>query len=144
MPWKDYAISLIKIHEGYSGKLYWDTARPPRATIGYGWNISDCGIRESEAELRLSNDLNDISISLSELYPFFNKLNDPRKAAIADMAFNVGINKFSLFKNLIKFLSEADYERAADAMLNSLWALQVKGRAKHLAEIVRTGALEAL
>lgn len=142
--WKDYAISLIKIHEGYSSKLYWDTARPPRATIGYGWNISDCGIRASEAELRLKNDLDDVVISLQQNYPWFNSLADARKAAISDMAFNVGINKFALFKNLIKFLSESDYEHAADAMLNSLWALQVKNRARQLAEIVRRGAIGAL
>lgn len=137
--WKDYAISLIKVHEGYSAKLYWDTAKPPRATIGYGWNISDCGIRESEANLRLQNDVNDVIASLEKLYPFFNQLNDARKAAITDMAFNLGIRKFSLFKNLIKFLSQEDYEKAADAMLDSLWALQVKGRAKKLSQMIRTG-----
>ena len=49
--------------------------------------------------------------------------------------------RLKLFKNMWSAIHRKDYERAADEMLDSRWAEQVKGRATRLSDIMRTGEL---
>jgi len=55
------------------------------------------------------------------------------------MCFNMGITKLLGFKNTLRMMKAGDYDGAADGMLQSLWAKQVKGRADELAEQMRHG-----
>jgi lysozyme len=57
------------------------------------------------------------------------------------MAFNLGIPRLKLFKNMWSAIHRKDYERASVEMLDSKWAEQVKGRATRLSDIMRTGEL---
>ena len=56
-----------------------------------------------------------------------------------NMVFNLGQGGFMKFRNTIKHISNEEFDDAADGMLDSLWARQVKGRAVELAEMMRTG-----
>tara|TARA_R110002020_G_scaffold39742_2_gene117746 strand:- start:443 stop:3895 length:3453 start_codon:yes stop_codon:yes gene_type:complete len=53
---------------------------------------------------------------------------------VTNMAFNMGRSRLSGFRKMFAAISERDYERAADEMLDSKWAKQVKGRAEELAQ----------
>jgi lysozyme len=84
---------------------------------------------------------NDIAWVMRELleYDFYVTLDDVRRDAIGDMYFNLGAARFLGFKNLILALNAKSWDLAADAVLNSLWASEVKSRASDIASMLRSG-----
>jgi len=128
-------IEQLKLHEGFRSKPYKDTEG--YLTIGFGRNLDAKGISKEEGEYLLMNDL-DEAFELLFDKPYFNKLSEVRKKVLLDMAYNLG-SKFFQFKKMIAALKEDNYDKAADEMLDSLWAEQVGKRAKRLALMMRTG-----
>ncbi len=66
-------------------------------------------------------------------------LNEPRQAALIDMAYELGTRGLSEFTNTLALLRQSDYEATASEMLRSDWAREVPLRAQEDAEIMRTG-----
>ena len=68
-----------------------------------------------------------------------------RRRVLQNMAFNLGIGSAATgkgllgFKNTLEFVRTGQYDKAADGMLASKWAKQVKGRAVRLAGEMRNG-----
>lgn len=124
---------LIKRHEGFSKTLYRCTAG--KLTIGYGRNIEDNGISQDEAELMLSNDIEEHDVELTKVFP--DPMPDSCYAALLDMHFNLGHTKFMQFRKMISAVKEGDYEKAAEEMLDSAWAKQVPTRAEEDAVLMR-------
>ena len=129
--------SLLLKHESYQQFPYADTNG--FLTIGVGRNLQARGVSQPEALYMLDEDIKYFSTKLSSSLKFFNELNEDRQIALIDMCFNLGLQGFLNFKQMILALEACDYERAADEMKNSRWAEQVKDRAFELAEIIRTG-----
>ena len=69
----------------------------------------------------------------------WNVLNDVRREAMIDMAFNMGPGNLAKFKNMLAALSDEDFETASAEALSSRWATQVGKRADRIAERIRTG-----
>lgn len=132
----DRLIAQIKRHEGVRLEPYFCTAG--KLTIGIGRNLDDVGISEKEAEFMLMNDLTKV-IDQAKQYSWYEGLNDPRKAVILNMIFNMGANGFSKFKKTHKFIEEGDYTEASLEMLNSKWADMVKRRSIELSRQMETG-----
>lgn len=131
---------LIEKGEGLSLKLYWDTAYPPNATIGYGRNLTVTGLRSiAEARYLMENDIEYHLHFLQNTYPFFKNLNEWRQAALVSMCFNLGDKGFADFKQMIECLEKDDFDGAATQMMNSKWAKQIGQRAGDLSSIIRTG-----
>ena len=132
-------IDLIKQHEGFVEHAYKDSEG--YWTIGYGRLIDERlggGISSKEAEFLLMNDINQV-IEAAKKYTFWDSLNEPRKAVIISMMFNLGQPRFDKFRNTKDAIHAGDYGKAADEMLDSMWRKQVGHRAEHLAEMMRTG-----
>lgn len=129
-------IEQLKRHEGFRAMPYKCTAG--KTTIGYGRNLDDVGISEVEAELMLVNDVVSVIAKLTDL-PIYNALDDVRRGAIVNMAFNIGFAGVMKFAKMWNCLALKDYHGAAAEMLNSKWAAQVGERAQELAEQMRTG-----
>ena len=55
------------------------------------------------------------------------------------MAFNLGVAKLTGFTTTLAAVREGRFPAAAEAMLRSAWADQVKGRAIELAAMMHTG-----
>jgi len=137
MPYEIVA-ELIKKHEGLKLKPYKCAAG--KLTIGYGRNLEDNGISESEAEMLLATDIQNAYFECSK-FPFWEKLNDYRKAVLIDMCYNIGITRLKQFKKMLSALEREDYNTSASEMLDSKWALQVKSRAYDLSEIMKKGVM---
>ena len=124
----------VKRLDGLSGEPW---------TIGYG----HCGPEVHEglvwtlqqARDALKADIAKAVAALDANAPWWRSLSDPRQDALANMAFNLGWTRLSGFKNTLAAMKRGDFEAAAQGMLASKWASQVKGRAKRLAEQMRTG-----
>jgi lysozyme len=109
-------------------------------TLGYGRNITDCGISEDEARLLLENDIVGCIGELVATFPWFAKLDDARQAAMVNLCFNLGLSKLRTFHRTLDAMRSGDYESAAYALLQSKYATQVGARAKRVSEQIRTGA----
>ena len=111
-------------------------------TIGYGALIDPDhggGLYEEEAEFLLRNRLLKALDETSNAFSFFEDLSQNRQDVLVEMVFNMGLRRVKGFKKMLQALSEQDYPRAADEMLDSRWARQVKGRANTLAELMQQG-----
>lgn len=148
---------LIKDHEGYRNYVYKDSLGIP--TIGVGFNLTRPDARKLitkvganfnkivTGEEALSDqqvkDLYDIciKIAINDAQTFMpNLINQPKniKLAVVDMAFNLGYNRLSKFKNTKALILAGKYNDAANEILNSKWADQVKRRAQNVAKLIVT------
>lgn len=123
--------------EGLRLKPYRDTVG--KLTIGYGRNLDDNGITQTEAEVLLDHDLYEAEKSCIRHFEWFEGLSELRQRVVAEMVFNLGLAKFKEFKRTIAAIKAKDYQAAAQQMLESKWASQVGIRAKRLAEWMRDG-----
>lgn len=110
-----------------------------KLTIGVGRNLDDVGISESEIFNLQENDVKKITLELESNFPWFKRLNSPRRVVIVSMAFNLGIQGLKNFKKMIEAIEVGDFEVAAIEMTHSHWYSQVKGRARRLAAIMMNG-----
>lgn len=126
--------SLIK-HEALKLKPYLDSVG--KITIGIGYNLSDRGMPIEWVNNQFVEDVDYLEVAFSH-FPWWKQLNTDRQIVLIDMAF-MGFKRFLGFVNLISALEKHDYHLAADAMLDSEWAEEVKNRAIQLAEGMRLG-----
>lgn len=125
---------MIKEHEGKRLMPY--SCSEGKMTIGYGRNLTDVGISESEAETLFENDL-DRAYGIASQYVYFDELDPARQAALMDMAFQLGVAGLAGFKKMHRALAEGNFELAAAEALDSLWANQTPSRAEKIAGILR-------
>ena len=130
---------MLIAHEGLKLKVYVDSVGIP--TIGSGRNLQDVGISHEEAMLLLANDIDRSLADLDRVFPWWRTLSDVRQLVLADMVFNLGITRLTLFKKFIAALQAGEYDLAAAEMLSSKWAGQVGIRAQTLAGMMSTNLL---
>lgn len=153
-------LDMLIRDEGMELKVYKDTLGID--TIGVGRNIIDRPLTVAEmqhlgifstqeiydngitlygARYLLRNDVAIAERELLAAQSCVKNLNAPRQMVCVNMAFNLGMPRLKRFTNMWNAIHRKDYERAADEMLDSRWAEQVKGRATRLSDIMRTGEL---
>lgn len=123
-------LDQIKHHEGLRLKPYRCTEG--KLTIGYGRCLDTRGITKYEAELLLTHDAAEIIEQLSCAFSFWRLLNEPRKAVLVNMAFNIGVQGLLKFKKTLSLIESGDYSSASIEMMDSKWAKQVPSRALDL------------
>jgi lysozyme len=129
-------MEQLIMHEGLKLRPYKCSAG--KLTIGIGRNLVDRGITREEAIYLAKNDIQGIKQALV-LNHWYATLDPIRQKVIIDMAFNIGINGLLKFEKMILAIERRDFVKAADEMLDSLWAKQVGERAKRLAEMMMEG-----
>lgn len=152
-------ISALKQDEGLRLTAYPDPLSP-RAKTGKGsgapWTIGygrAHGISEGQtitaatAEAWLIEDARTHNRVIHAALPWLKRLDPVRRRVIENMHFNMGwdnpktpkVEGLAQFKSTLAHVEAGRYAQAADAMLASLWAKQVKGRAVRLAGQMRAG-----
>ena len=127
----------IKRNEGLRTKPYKCSAE--KLTIGYGRNLDDKGINEYEAELMFGRDLNEAIEDVKSVIENFESLTKNRQIVLVDMVFNLGIVRFSKFKNMIREIHGENWNTAAYEIKNSAYYKQVPNRAKRNIELMIGG-----
>lgn len=112
-------------------------------TIGIGRLVDDrkpgSGLRPSEMDFMLANDIEDRTAALTKRLPWLYLLDDARKGALLNMSFQLGIEGLLGFKNTLELVRKGQFAEASKNMLLSLWAQQTPNRAKRMAEQMKTG-----
>lgn len=134
-------IEQLRRDEGEVLHAYTDTLG--YLTIGVGRLIDKRrggGISREESAFLLDNDLRACESALDVRLPWWRELNEPRRAVLIGMAFQMGMGGLLGFRNTLAMVQRGDYASAARGMLNSKWATQTPKRAHRMSEQMRTGA----
>ena len=129
----------LKRDEGVVNHAYKDSLG--FTTIGVGRLIDanrGGGLSDSEVDYLLNNDITDKTAQVLEALPWASKLNEPRRAVLINMAFQLGIGGLLQFKRALGSIEDGQYGEAAKEMLDSTWAKQTPARAQRLAQQMET------
>jgi lysozyme len=139
--------SQIEFEEGKRLKAYVCTAG--HKTIGIGHNLDAKptfnghkipGVITDELCRDLfESDINEVINNLDRVWPFYKQLDDARRDAILNMAFQLGYAGLMKFKKCLLALESGNWEEAKKQALDSSWAKQTPKRANRVAEQLRTG-----
>jgi len=127
---------MLKRHEGFRQKPYKDTVGI--LTIGYGHNLEE-GIPEYIAVLILDHDIKIATKDIKKVFQIFHSFSEPRKDALTNMMFNLGLIRFKGFKKMIKAINDNDWGKAKIEALDSKWHKQVGSRAEEIADMMEDG-----
>ena len=129
----DYEAQLI-LHEGSRNTPYIDSVGVQ--TIGIGHNLHK-PLSERAILQIFQDDVADAKNDCLHAFPFFADLTEARQWVLINMCFNLGLRGLQKFTKFLAAVELGDYETAANEMLDSLWAKQVKVRARDLAQMMR-------
>jgi lysozyme len=145
-------IAILNFEEGYREAPYLDSQGFP--TVAGGIRIGPKGASLSNYNFlvpRLVGDTWKQSIvagkvqqihSRTALQQALAQCSEARCDVLYSMAYQLGIDGLALFRNMLTAITQKDFDAAADAMLNSLWANQTPGRARRHAEVMRSGTYD--
>ena len=109
-------------------------------TIGVGHNLEARAIPREAAVLIFEADLADTILDVGKALPWVATLDEPRRAAVLNMAFNLGVAGLLEFRRALAAMQRQEWAEAAKEMLDSDWATQVGPRAHRLAQQMETGS----
>ena len=106
----DILIEQLKRHEGFRSKPYKCSAG--KLTIGYGRNLDDVGINQSEALELLRQDVARARKDVLKHISGADLLDDVRLNVLINMCFNLGIYKLLLFRKTLRAVQDFDFDKA--------------------------------
>lgn len=77
--------------------------------------------------------------ALRAALPWFDRLDDVRKAVLLNMSYQLGVAGVLGFSATLARVRDGRYADAANSMLQSLWAKQTPERARRLSRQMETG-----
>jgi lysozyme len=137
-------LALLSQHEGRVAHAYQDSLG--YWTIGVGHLIDKRKggkLPDEIIDMLLDYDMRAHWLELLKALPWIERLDDVRQGVLLDMAFNLGVDGLLAFKSTLRLVERGEYKLASKAMLVSLWARQVKSRAKRLSTMMETGQWSA-
>ena len=135
--WLYSLAEQLKRHEGFVPHAYQDHLG--FWTIGYGRLIDKSRgglITQEEAEYLLRNDVARVITELQARLPFYERLPDRKKQALANMAFQLGVAGLMNFRRMLSAIKDEDWTRARMEALDSKWASQTPARAREVANMI--------
>lgn len=138
----------LKAHEGIKSNSYLDSKGLPTAGIGHllrADEIAQYPIGTKVSDEQVSRWFQqDSATSIKDAQNFigmetWNKLDDNRKRALADMAYNMGADRLGQFKTFKKEMQAGNYDQAAKQIENTPYYQQVKTRGPKIASQIRNG-----
>ena len=85
------------------------------------------------------NDIERVQNELGRSFPWFADLDEARRDAMIDIAFNLGLTRLRSFVNALEAMAHGQYDAAANEFMDSRWSQQVGNRAVEVTEMIRTG-----
>jgi lysozyme len=110
-----------------------------KVTGGVGWNFTDRGLPPAVIDMLLELAINDAVADASSL-AYWNRLNDARQLVVADLVYNLGMQRFRRFVKFNANMEAGHYHDAAEELVKSEWYRQVGRRAVKLVNAMRSGA----
>ena len=132
---KSQLAKRIALHEGYRKSVY--KCSEGHDTIGIGFKIADLELDEDVCEIILMRKLQAVHYELAYEFKWYPKMPPEIRDVMVECSYQMGTKGWTKFKKANKYLSEENWEKAGDEMLDSKWARQTPKRARTLADIVK-------
>lgn len=135
----------LEYDEGCKYEIYLDHLGLPTFGIGhlvtasdpeYGWEVGT-PISEDRVVAAFEEDIQDTLNECRKLYDNWIDLPDEVQLILANLMFNIGRPRLSKFVKLNAYISDKDWQGAADEMIDSKWYRQVTNRAERLVQRMR-------
>lgn len=146
---RDDLIEIVKEdlirHEGYVAEIYLCSEGYPTFGIGhmvteedmeYTWPVGTPVTDERILEVFKKDCEIAYTDACALVLNFAGQAPDAQRVLV-NMAFNLGRNRLSKFKNMLKYVNEGNYLMAANEMINSKWYGQVGRRSAELVDIMK-------
>ena len=133
----DSGPALTMDNEGYREGVYLDSLGYP--TTGYGFCLDYSVTYKSVKEWHESKFREMYSRAEADYEKYNFGLDIVRRAAVVDLLYNLGPNKFSKFIGFHAALRMKDWLSAVAALEHSLWYKQVGRRGNRIVGIIKTG-----
>ena len=137
MSYQDILKADLTLDEGERLKPYKDQFG--NISIGRGRNLTGVGISKAEMEAMYSDDASVAEATAMIVFPDFWNYSDARKAALANLCFQLGQEKMETFTVFIALVNAQDWTGAANDLLNTQYAKEVPERAARRAAQLRSG-----
>lgn len=131
-------------HEGYVERIYLDHLGFKTFGVGhlvtmsdieYTWPV-DTPVSKERIEQCFKQDLDNAIAECERLFPDLYVHPENVQRVLVNMTFNLGVPKLKRFKRLREAVSERDYAKAAEEMIDSKWYGQVGRRSKELVRLM--------
>ena len=145
-------INTIMDAEGFSETPYWDNKQ---WTWGYGTKFSNALTKDAEISpmyrISKSEAKKELCVNLAEAMENYmlifesvtNRISVPRRYALIEMLYNLGLTSFLTFQNMLKELispnQNIDWNKVALEAKDSKWYHQVGKRGERIVEVLKTG-----
>ena len=139
----DILVNMVKSDEGFRNRLYLDSLG--LQTIGIGFCLDRSPLPEIVADFWCGHLLDQLTERIEnneELGRIYQNLTEPRKFALLNMAYQLGLTGLGEFRNMWNALEYDHYHEAAEHALDSRWFTQTPKRAKRIAKVIETGTLK--
>ena len=149
---KDFNVKALqcqlRVHEGEKLVSYKDSKGLPTAGIGHLLRTNEIAqypigtpVSQNQVDTWFSQDS---QTAIKDAQNFigpetWEKLDEPRKRALADMAFNLGGSRLGQFKTFKKEMQAGNYDQAAKQIENTPYYQQVGRRGPAIASQIRSG-----
>lgn len=146
-------IPILNFEEGYRPKPYVDTEGYP--TVGTGIKIGPKGanisyytftVPKNVADVWLQSMVDEKTAAMrknNDIFLALAKCNPARADILYSMAYQMGVQGLGYFKTTLTHIKNENFDAAATAMLNSMWAKQTPKRAQRHADVMRQGNYDA-
>lgn len=134
----DPLLEDLRRDEGFRAYAYQDHL--DFWTIGYGFLVDErkgVGLPKPVAEFWLQYAVNERLAELQRRWPAFNAQHKDVQRALGNMAYQLGPAGVVAFRKMLAALEAGDRVAAAEAALDSKWAIQTPARAKRVADLIR-------
>ena len=144
----DRLIAHLKVHEGFREFVYDDATGKPigpgvlvegNPTIGYGWALNKSPMPKGLGDVVLRDMVQERIFELHHRLPWLNDLDDVRKVALYELAYNLGVEGLLGFEKTLEFMRRRRYELAGVELLDSDAARMLPGRYHVLSDMLVTG-----
>lgn len=148
---KDALKAMLTKHEGLKHRPYRCSAGAKTIGVGHNYEANPLPpdianylkannwITDSMIDRLLETDIRQATADCRVLFPDWDNFSDRRQIALVDFVFNLGFRRAAQFTNTIAAINTGRWKDAAGNMRNSLWATQVKGRAKTITAMIEEG-----
>ena len=133
----DSGPALTMDNEGYVEGVYLDSLGFP--TCGYGYCLDSTKVCKTVKEWHEQKFRENYQEAEAHYEAYNFGLDPVRRAAVVDLLYNLGPNKFSKFIGFHAALRMKDWASAVSALEHSLWYKQVGRRGARIVGMIKTG-----
>lgn len=146
---KNEIIALLRYEEGVRYTPYIDSLGYP--TSGVGFKLGPHGaplknytftLNDKTIDAWLNNNIERVQAAMIQNHEIAGALSycsQPREDILTSMAYQMGVGGLGGFHQMLKMITQENWDGAALQMLNSVWARQTPDRARRHAEVMKSG-----